>query len=101
MEQIIKIAQFLDPSGKVTQLPQKQKTRRAVLEYLADKFEPSRRYTEREVNAVCNAWHTFGDCFLLRRELVDCGLLCRRRDGSQYWKMPTDLQSTECSRDRP
>lgn len=99
MEQKIKIAQFLDRSGKVMQLPKKQRTRRALLEYLAEKFEPNRRYTEREVNAVCNEWHTFGDCFLLRRELVDCGLLCRKRDGSQYWKMPTDVRSAEPQHD--
>jgi len=86
MKQIIKVKQFLDSSGKITQLPQKQKARRALLEYLTEKFDPGRTYSEREVNAICSQWHTFGDYFLLRRELVDHDLLCRERDGSRYWR---------------
>lgn len=86
MKQIIKIKQFLDGSGKITQLPQKQKARLALLEYLTEKFDPGRTYSEREVNAICSQWHTFGDYFLLRRELVDHDLLCRERDGSRYWR---------------
>lgn len=92
MEQKTKIEQFLDSSGKITQLPQKQKARVALLEYLAEKFDPDRTYSEREVNTLCTEWHTFGDFFLLRRELVDHGLLCRERDGSRYWRARTDLE---------
>ena len=97
MEQRIKIRQFLDSSGKITQLPQKQRAKRALLEYLAEKFEPSRIYSEREVNDICSQWHTFGDYFLMRRELVDYGLLCRERDGSHYWRVRTARQETEPS----
>lgn len=86
MEQKINIKMFVDDSGKIIQLPQKQKKRVAVLRYLADKFEENHYYTEKDVNAICDEWHTFGDFFLLRRELVDNGLLCRVADGSRYWK---------------
>lgn len=80
------IAPFLDADGKIAQMPQKQAKRLLVLTYLASKFEAGRDYREKEVNALCDAWHTFGDYFLLRRELVDSGLLCREADGSRYWK---------------
>jgi len=86
MEKEINIQPFLDGEGKITQLPKKGKVRFAVLAYLAEKFEKDRDYTEREVNVVCNIWHTFGDYFLLRRELVDHGFLNRERDGSRYWR---------------
>lgn len=86
-----KVRRFLDESGKITQLPQKESVRVAVLRCLSEKFIPDRYYTEREVNALCDSWHTFGDCFLLRRELVDRGLLCRKRDGSRYW-LPKQAQ---------
>ncbi len=95
MEPEINIKPFLDGSGKITQLPKKQKARTALLVYLAEKFEPDAVYSEREVNEICNQWHTFGDYFLLRRELVDCGLLCRERDGSRYWRRPADLSGQE------
>ncbi len=80
------IQPFLDSTGKITQLPQKQRLRYAVLAYLADQFKPDHDFTEREVNEICDVWHTFGDYFLLRRELVDRGFLKRERDGSRYWR---------------
>lgn len=61
MEHEIKIRQFLDSEGKIKQLPQKQKVRFAVLEYLAGKFDPDCVYSEPQVNAICDQWHTFGD----------------------------------------
>ena len=88
MEQEINIEPFLNKEGQLTKLPQKQKVRQVLLAYLAGKFDPERIYNEREVNAICENWHTFGDYFLLRRELVEHGLLCRKRDGSAYWRPP-------------
>lgn len=86
MEQMIEINKFLNDSGKIIQLPQKKSTKTAVLSYLAEKFKADHDYTEKEVNSVCESWSTFGDFFLLRRELIDSGLLCREPDGSRYWK---------------
>ncbi|MDW2800748.1 DUF2087 domain-containing protein [Clostridium boliviensis] len=86
MERTIDISNFLDDTGKITQLSQKNRLRIEILCYLAEKFQPDRSYTEKEVNSICDEWHTFGDYFLLRRELIDNGLLCRETDGSRYWK---------------
>lgn len=86
MQQNTGIERFLDASGRITQLPQMAIPRAAVLGYLAEKFETGGTYTEKAVNAVCMQWHTFNDYFILRRALVDSGLLCRKPDGSRYWK---------------
>jgi len=80
------ITQFLDEQGRIARLPAKRRTREAVLAHLASQFESGRVYTEKEVNAICDQWHTFHDYFLLRRELVDQGFLQRRTDGSAYWR---------------
>lgn len=82
----INITQFLDENGKIGQLPVRHKPRAAVLAYLAGKFAEGKDYTEKEVNAICDDWHTFGDYFVLRRGLVDEGLLCREANGSRYWR---------------
>jgi hypothetical protein len=85
------LERFIDEEGKIKQLPAKKEPRLVVLAYLAEKFEAGRDYTEKEVNALIDGWHTFGDYFLLRRELIDWGLMKRERDGSRYWKESPDI----------
>ncbi|NCB30241.1 MAG: DUF2087 domain-containing protein [Clostridia bacterium] len=80
------IQPFLNREGRILQLPRRRGCRYAVLGYLAEKFEPGQSFTEGQVNAICNQWHTFGDYFVLRRELVDSGFLQREPDGSRYWR---------------
>lgn len=90
------ISPFLDGEGRVVQLPKKQAKRLAVLNYLAQKFQPGRIYTEREVNDLCLRWHTFDDYFLVRRSLVEGQLLARRDDGSAYWRpAPEETEQTD------
>lgn len=91
----LRIDQFLDSEGRLIQLPVKQKVRDAALSYLALKFHLNTVYTEHEVNDICQRWHTFDDFHLLRRELVDSGLLGRERDGSRYWRILPDASQTE------
>jgi hypothetical protein len=86
MEEKIDISRMLDSSGRIEQFPKKKGSRTAVLEYLADKFEEDRAYREKEVNEILEEWHTFGDFFLLRRELIEHKLLNRKPDGSCYWR---------------
>ena len=79
---------FLDKTGKIKQLPTKKMRREEVLRYLGEKFEDERIYTEKEVNAIIDDWHTFNDYFLLRRELIIAGVLARTSDGGKYWLIP-------------
>lgn len=81
----VNINAFLDDTGKIKQIPVPSRTKVPVLKYLAGKFEPGRDYSEKEVNRIIDAWHTFNDYFILRRLLVDHGLLGRVPDGSRYW----------------
>jgi hypothetical protein len=68
--------------------PHKYSVQRLALWVLWMQFESRRVYTEREVNAVLKAWHTWGDHVTLRRELINDRLLTRKSDGSQYRKLP-------------
>jgi hypothetical protein len=76
---------YLEPDGRLRTLPRKRQARAQVLRYLAAKFDPEASYAEGEVNALIRNWHSFGDHGVLRRELVEAGLLKRTRDGSKYW----------------
>lgn len=88
---------LLDEQGRVTNWPHKHARKEAVLAYLAQFFEKDRIYTEKEVNALLNQHHTFGDYFILRRGLIEAGHLSRTRNGSAYWvtkedgSLPKDL----------
>ena len=78
-----------DAQGRLVRLP---KNRLAVQQMavwaLWTQFAAHRDYTEKEVNAILNAHHTFGDPATLRRELVNMKLLGRESDCSRYWKEP-------------
>ena len=80
------IERFLDEDKKIKLWPAKRELKAEVLKYLSEKFETGVIYTEKEVNEIIKSWHTFGDFFLLRRELIDMKYLLRTRDGLQYWK---------------
>lgn len=76
---------FLDDDGKLYQYPSKHRYKNLALLYLASKFEPNKRYTEKQVNELLKMWHTFNDFFMLRRDLCDRHILGRERNGSFYW----------------
>ncbi len=76
-----------DTRGRLLRWPVKFSVQRLMLWGLWLRFDARRRYTEREVNELLNAWHLFGDHCTLRRELVTMQLLTRRSDGSEYRKL--------------
>lgn len=84
-ELLAEIKKFLDEEDRITLFPAKKRNKALCLFYLAGKFEPDTIYTEKQVNEIIDSYHTFQDKWLLRRELINHGLLERLADGSQYW----------------
>jgi DNA-binding transcriptional ArsR family regulator len=77
---------LLDEQGRITRWSSKLKDQQAMLEYLVGKFEAERSYNEREVNDLLRHWYLDADFVLVRRSLVDAGLLRRTKDGTRYWR---------------
>ena len=77
-----------DELGRMSRWPVKYSVQRLAMWVLWMQFERGRVYSEREINAVLKAWHTWGDHVTLRRELINDRLLTRKSDGSQYRKLP-------------
>jgi DNA-binding transcriptional ArsR family regulator len=77
---------LVDAQGRITRWPGKQKEQEVMLRYLIEKFELERGYTEKQVNDLLQAWYLDADFVLVRRSLIDAGLLARTRDGSRYWR---------------
>lgn len=77
-----------DTAGRLVRLPNKLSVQQMAMWWMWTQFAIRRKYTEKEVNQVLNAHHTFGDQATLRRELVNMKLLGRKSDCSEYWKEP-------------
>ncbi|MBZ0288959.1 MAG: metalloregulator ArsR/SmtB family transcription factor [Anaerolineae bacterium] len=75
-------------NGKLTQIPTKEKKKLVILRWLATKFQPGIRYTEKQVNAIVSEVHA--DYATLRRNLVEYGFMRRERGGGNYWLTPED-----------
>jgi predicted transcriptional regulator len=71
---------------RLKEIPAVRKKREIVLRWLANRFDPEVRYSEREVNEILKRHHP--DTATLRRELVAerHGLL--RRERGVYWRVP-------------
>lgn len=74
---------FIDDAGRIPRWPSKVGKQLILLQALANDFDPAKRYTEQEVNAILMQRVT--DYVRIRRDLVDRGLLARTTDGRQYW----------------
>jgi hypothetical protein len=77
-----------DESRRLVRLPTKRSVLEMTMWALWTPFAARRTYTEKEVNALLNAHHIFGDPATLRREMVGMKLMDRKSDGSAYWKEP-------------
>ena len=73
---------FVDDGGRLLTIPVQRKKRLVVLRWLAEDFQPGRKYDEAEVNRIIERRHP--DFAALRRYLVDEELMQRRR--GVYWR---------------
>jgi hypothetical protein len=83
------LAEFLRPDGSVKEFPVGEKRFLVIVRYALQSFEPRRRYTEKEVNALLLRLHP--DIATLRRALIDHRYLDRVRNGSEYWRAEVPL----------
>ena len=74
---------FLGADGRLRVMPARRAKRLAVLDHLAQVFEPGVRYPEVEVNRLLRAVHD--DVAMVRRYLVDEGFL--GRENGSYWRV--------------
>ncbi len=69
--------------GKLKSIPSQRKKERIVLEVIADKFEPDRVYTEKEVNLLIADF--YDDFCTIRRDMIAEKLFDRNASG--YWRV--------------
>ena len=75
------LSRFLK-GGRLVSMPAARSKRIAVLNHIAQEFEPGHYYDEREVNRILKRYHD--DYATMRRYLVDESFLSR--DAGKYWR---------------
>lgn len=88
------ITAYLNDDGVLVQWPAKYHKKRDVIAYLASKFDSDKTYDEQDVNLVLRRWPDYADYPLLRRALVDFGLLTRDAYGRTY-QLSSEVNSLE------
>lgn len=83
-------------NNKLTGLPTQVKEREIVLRWLAEKFEPDRRYDWDQVSDLIGQWTYWGDPHTLditraQRAIIDAGLLQRLPDESWHWRADSPM----------
>ena len=76
---------FVDGEGRIDRYPVQHGDRQALLEWVAARaFTAEDVLTERDVNERLEPFAPRGDVAVLRRYLVDHGVIERTRSGSEY-----------------
>jgi predicted transcriptional regulator len=78
------MASFVDAEGCITSIPAQEKKFLVLLRYVLKAFEPGKHYTEKQVNETLLRFNK--DTAILRRSLVDFGMMVRQGGGGEYWR---------------
>ena len=81
---LTRLARLFDREGRLSRWPGKRGMEESCLWVVWSRIAPRHTYSEAELNELLNALHTFGDTPLVRRGLIDCGLMTRTPDGREY-----------------
>ncbi len=78
---------LINKFDEIIRWPKKRSEQNTIIEWLSNKFENKRKYSEKEINQIIKKYHNFSDIPLLRRELISKKYLARKDNGSEYWKI--------------
>ncbi len=84
---IRRLVRYFDGQGRLIRWPKKFSQRILCLWVLWSRIPARTSWHERDMNDWLEAQHLFGDYALLRRELVDQGLVNRTADGRAYTRL--------------
>lgn len=84
---VARTARHFDGAGRLARWPSKASQRDLCVWALWSRLPAGATLSEKEVNGLLSLEHGFGDPLLLRRLMVDMGLLWRTRDGRTYRRL--------------
>lgn len=85
-------------NGPLATFHMKEKSKLVVLSQIVNRFNPKKKYSEKEVNEILKTVNE--DFVTLRRYLVEYGFMARKANGSQYWLVEAPDMKEEIDMDR-
>ncbi|SMF05265.1 DUF2087 domain-containing protein [Desulfovibrio gilichinskyi] len=82
-----RLTRFFDEDGQLIRWPKKFSERMICLWIMWSRIPAKESFSEKEISDLLDKEHLFGDYALLRRELVDRGMMVRNAEGSQYKRL--------------
>lgn len=79
-----RLARLFDREGQLLRWPGKRGMEASCLWVIWSRIPARQSFSETQLNDLLNTLHRFGDHALLRRGLIDCGLMTRTPDGREY-----------------
>ncbi len=84
---VSRVVRLFDEEGRLIRWPGKFSQRMLCLWVMWSRIPARKTMTEGEISEFLDGLHLFGDHALLRRELVDRGMVERTPDGRQYKRL--------------
>ncbi|MCU0828486.1 MAG: DUF2087 domain-containing protein [Tabrizicola sp.] len=79
-----RLRRHFDGQGRLIRWPAKTSVQHKVLWVLWSHLPRGQSMTERQISARLNDWHLFGDSAIIRRTLLEQGLITRTADCTDY-----------------
>lgn len=79
-----KVSRYFDADGRMRSWPSRLNLQSLCFWVMWSRVPAAAVFSEREISAMLQGWHLFGDHALLRRGMVDGKLLSRTQDGREY-----------------
>lgn len=73
-----------DETGRLQRWPSKRSEQLLALWIVWSQLPRGQQFSELEINSMLAGWHDFDDHALLRRDLIDLGLMQRTPNGAIY-----------------
>jgi hypothetical protein len=90
-EDVARVLRAFVRDGRIVSIPTTRSKRLVLLDWLVQRFEPGRRYSEQRVNDIIVQVHP--DTAALRRYLVDEEMLSRQ--AGEYWRSGGSVRTDE------
>ena len=81
---LTRLVRLFDSEARLVRWPGKRGMEEPCLWVVWSRIAPRQTYSEAALNELLNTLHTFGDHPLVRRGLIDCGMMTRTADGREY-----------------